>query len=126
MILQNGPRSRPEFPGAKWVRRIIFARVRTLTSRFPDGLKRHWGAWLMAGVLMLTLLGGERGLIRLLILNSDRNALKREIVQMEKRDLQLQGELASLSSPSFTMEKRIRETLDWVKKGETVYKFSDR
>jgi len=72
----------------------------------------------------MTLLGGERGLVRLMILAGDKRSLKAEIRQLERKEIQLQTELTALSFPSYTMEKRIRESLDWVRKGETVYKFS--
>ncbi len=73
--------------------------------------------------MLVTLFGGNRGLYRLAIVLHDRAALQREVQELVARHAMLKTELRDYTSDLATVEKFVREQLDMVKPGETVYKF---
>ncbi len=110
------------------------AGTRSARQRVPGRLER-WtagiraiapGGWAGVGVgavLLLTLMPGDRGLVRLISLLRDRAALRTEITRLEARTVALQEELRTLTSDSATLERLAREKLDLARRGEVVYKF---
>ena len=86
---------------------------------------RRW-MWLVAGVMLWTLLGSDRGLVRLISLWRDRAGLVSEIQGLEKSCSTLSADYGRLTSDPFALEKLIREDLDWGRRSETVYKFPSR
>ncbi len=79
--------------------------------------------WTVAAVMAFTLLGGDRGLIRLIGLLRDRAALQAEITRLTARSTQLERDARNYASDEATIEKVAREELDLIRRGETVYKF---
>lgn len=79
--------------------------------------------YIIAVVMLFTLFGGNRGLYRLAIVLHDRTALQQEIQGLVARRAALKTELHNYTSDPATLEKFVREQLDMVKPGETVYKF---
>ena len=79
--------------------------------------------YVIAVVMLFTLVGGNRGLYRLAIVLHDRSVLQREIQGLVARRATLKTDLRNYTSDQATVEKFVREQLDMVKPGETVYKF---
>lgn len=79
--------------------------------------------YVIAVVMLFTLFGGDRGLYRLSIVLHDRAALQRTVQELIARHAMLETELRHYTSDPATVEKFVREQLDMVKPGETVYKF---
>src|ERR1043166_2678045 len=81
-------------------------------------------AALFVGALMLgTLCLGDRGLIKLIGLLRGRAAVRAELVELERHRIDLEAQLRLFTTDSATIEKTARESLDWVRHGEIVYKF---
>lgn len=76
----------------------------------------------MLGTLCL----GDRGLIRLVSLLRDRAAVQTELIRLEAHRADLARQLRLYTADSATIEKVARESLDWVRRGETVYKFPSK
>jgi cell division protein FtsB len=77
-------------------------------------------------VMLFTLLVGQRGLIRLAGVLHDRAAIQKDIQELTARQAKLEAQLTAYTSDPGTIEKIVREQLDMVKRGETVYKFPSR
>lgn len=105
-------------------------RLRTAFSRLSLWLQEltraHLLRWAILAVMVFTLLGGDRGLISLIPLLHDRATLKKDIQELIARRTQLTTDLHHYTSDPATVEKIVRERLDMVKRGETVYKFPSR
>lgn len=81
-------------------------------------------AALFVGALMLgTLCLGDRGLIKLIGLLHDRSAMRSELLELERHRVDLEIQLRRYTSDGPTIDKTARESLDWVRRGEVVYKF---
>ncbi len=79
--------------------------------------------WFIIAFMLLTLFGYDRGLLRLIGLMSDRATLRNEMARLETRCIELDNDLKRYTTDPFTIEKIIREELDWGKRGERVYRF---
>jgi cell division protein FtsB len=80
-------------------------------------------ALVVAALMLGTLCLGDRGLVKTVTLLRDRAAVRAELVRLETHRTELEAELRRYSSDSATIERVARESLDWVRRGETVYKF---
>lgn len=82
--------------------------------------------WILGAVMAFTLLGGDRGLIRLIGLLRDRSAVRAEITRLTARRVALERDARAYATDAETIEKVAREELDLIRRGETVYKFPKR
>jgi len=80
----------------------------------------------VAGLMLVTLCLGDRGLIKLVGLLRDRAAVRAELVRLETHHTELEAEYRRYTTDPATIEKVARESLDWVRRGETVYKFPSK
>lgn len=74
-------------------------------------------------VMLFTLFGGDRGMLRLVGLLRDRAALRADVRELSARRLILETNLSRATTDREAIERTAREDLDMIKKGETVYKF---
>ena len=88
--------------------------------------RRRLLRYALLGVMLFTLFGGDRGLFRLAIVLHDRAALQTDVQELIEKRMRLETELRSYTTDPATVEKLVREQLDMVKPGETVYKFPPR
>jgi len=82
--------------------------------------------WVIVAVMALTILPGNRGLIRLIGLARDRAAINAELAGMEEKRIVLEKELRQLATDQATIDRLIREELGWVRRNETVYYLPDK
>ena len=91
-----------------------------LLARFANPSRLRW---ILGAVMAFTILGGDRGLVRLIGLVRDRSALRAEIVRLQARRAALEHDARAFATDAETIEKSAREELDLIRRGETVYKF---
>ena len=82
--------------------------------------------YVILAVMLFTLFGGDRGLIQLVIVFSDRAALQKDLRQLQARRVLLETELRKHTTDRQEIERIARERLDMVKRGEKVYKFPSK
>ena len=88
--------------------------------------RRRLIRYAILGIMLFTLLGGDRGLIQLVVVLSDRSALRTDLDHLKTRKIFLDSELKKHTTDRKEIERIAREQLDMVKKGESVYKFPSR
>ena len=91
-------------------------------------LLRH--LWLPAtlvlyGLLALSTLVGQRGLLHLWELRQEQCALEADVIALLRENEDLRDRITRLQTDDEFLEKVAREELNFVRKGELVYRFRD-
>ena len=89
---------------------------------FKDKVKK-----LLSALIMLSLayyfLAGNRGLIRLVQMKTEKHRLVKEVARLEEENGRFIEEIRSLKYDLRSIERIAREDLGLVKKGEVVFRF---
>ncbi len=92
----------------------------------PDGGRHNlWPLALVALILGFAFMG-DRGILHMLKLNSQKEALEREIAEFEAQNGQLREEITLLRGDRRYIERVARTELGMVRDDELVFQFSDR
>jgi cell division protein FtsB len=103
--------------------RRVFSSLPRFRPRRPATSRERIFRYAIGALMLFTLCTGDRGLFKLAGLLHDRASIEKEVRDLDARKERLKRDLASCTSDPVTIEKLARESLDMVKKGETVYKF---
>ena len=95
------------------------------TSRPAGGRLNLWTLALVALILGFALFG-ERGILHMLNLSSQKAVLAQELVEIETQNEKLRVEIAALKNDRRYIERIARTELGMVRDDELVFQFADR
>ena len=95
------------------------------TSRPDRGLFNLWPLALVALILGFALFG-DRGILHMLNLSSQKATLAQELAEIETQNEELRVEIAALRSDRRYIERIARTELGMVRDDELVFQFADR
>ena len=100
----------------------IASKLRYENSPYKEKLKKIFVILLIIAALYI-FLGGNTGLIHLIMMKVEKGNLQKEVELIEEEHRQEAREIEALRSDPKAIERIAREELGLVKKGEVVFKF---
>jgi len=108
-----------------FVEEVFMAGSPAQASR-PEGGRHHYWPLLLVALILGVALFGDRGILHMLKLNSQKEALSAEIAGFEAQNEQLRQEIVALRGDRRYIERLARTELGMVRDDELIFQFSDR